>query len=446
MKLLSKLMYVFVVSSMLTYSTNTTLKLNTTAEVDSSIVINNNTIDNPSLKPEVVNLKPNTANDKVAQVKENTTRSTSSVKAKASSPQATAPALTSPKPVPKVSSTPKPAPSPVSEVHKPAPPSVPTSSKLILGYGTYYYSGDSASYNSLIGHSSLINELATHTYIVDSTGGIYIQGNGPFPLNQVSYANGHGIKTLAVVRNEFSASVASSVLNNTTYRTNLINSISNSLRSYGYKGVNIDFEMLKSSDRDAYTSFMKELYSALHQQGFLVSIALPAKTYDSSKAYWTYAYDYIALGNYSDQVILMTYDEHYPGGKPGPIASINWVQQVVSYAVSVIPRSKLLLGLAAYGYDWPSNGGATVSYSIQTANSTAAKYGADIQWDSSSQVPYYVYTDNNEVTHSVYFENSTSIGYKLNIVNNSNLLGAAIWRLGLEDEIYWTTIKTKLSK
>lgn len=51
----------------------------------------------------------------------------------------------------------------------------------------------------------------------------------------------------------------------------------------------------------------------------------------------------------------MTYDEHYPGGSPGPIASIGWVNNVVKYATTVIPKEKIYLGLAAYGYDWWGN-------------------------------------------------------------------------------------------
>jgi spore germination protein YaaH len=44
----------------------------------------------------------------------------------------------------------------------------------------------------------------------------------------------------------------------------------------------------------------------------------------------------------------MTYDEHYPGGTAGPIASISWVENVVKYAITVIPREKIMLGVAAY--------------------------------------------------------------------------------------------------
>lgn len=337
------------------------------------------------------------------------------------------------------SKAPAPAPAPI-----PAPPSRPSTSKLILGYGTYYGSTDTT-LNSLKSHSSTINELATHTYIIDTNGGIYTQGN-VFPTNQLSFADSKGIETLAVVRNEFNGGLAHDVLSNSTTSLALIGNIEKALAAHNYKGVNIDFELLYSQDREVFTNFMKNLYNTLKPKGYIVSIALPAKTSEVEK--WVYAYDYAKLGSYSDQVILMTYDEHYPGGAPGPIASINWTQRIVNYAASVIPRQKLLLGVAAYGYDWTVVDGkttSTASLSIQSAYSTAAANGVEVLWDSTAQVPYYNYT-NSKGSHTVYYENSTSLGYKLNIVNNSNLRGIAIWRLGLEDSSYWATISTKLNR
>ena len=332
---------------------------------------------------------------------------------------------------------------------KPAPITNPVSEKLVLGYGTYYYAGDTSSYNSLIKYGSFIDELATHTYSINRSGSLVIAGGG-FPTNQVSYANSKGIKTLAAIRNEegskFSAALGTAILNNTDVKNNLINDILNTVKTKNYKCVNIDFEMLNSKDRDAYTTFIKEVSEKLHKDGYMVTLAVPAKTLDSAKAYWTYAYDYKQLASYVDQVILMTYDEHWLSGTPGPVASVGWVQQVVNYAASVIPKNKIILGLASYGYDWNLSGGAAKSYSIQGAYNTAANNNAEIQWDDTAKVPYFMYTDSAGSERIVYFEDSTSISYKLNIVNNYNLGGVAIWRLGLEDEKYWTTIKDKLNK
>lgn len=315
------------------------------------------------------------------------------------------------------------------------------SAKVILGYATYYYPGDSSSYNSITAHSDIINQIATDTYNTDGSGNL----TGLLPVDQISYANSKNIDAYAMVANDFDGSIAKTLLESSANRANLINNISNAIRVNNFKGVNIDLEGIYSSDRVYLTTFMRELYAALHPQGYKVTIAVPAKTVESLTDGWAGAYDYAELANNSDEVVIMTYDEHYAGGAPGPIASEGWVQSVVNYAVSNIPSEKILLGIAAYGYDWPSNGAYAKAYGVDSMYNLAASYGAQIKWDPVSDTNYFNYTDSSSIYHSVWFENSTSIAYKLDIVNNNNLGGIAIWRLGLENADYWTSIKTKLN-
>lgn len=312
--------------------------------------------------------------------------------------------------------------------------------KLVLGYTTYYYSGDSSSYNSMVSNTSTIDEIATDTYTADGTGNI----SGLIPTNQITYANNNGIKAFAMITNNFDGAIAKSLLESSQNRTNLINNIVNGLKLNGYKGVNIDLEGVYYYDRSYLTTFMNELYTALHPQGFYVTMAAPAKTSDSPSASWSGAYDYAALPNYSYQIVLMTYDEHYPGGTPGPIASIGWVENVIKYAVTVIPRSKVLLGTAAYGYDW--SGSTTKAYGLSGIYNLALTTASTINWDSVSQAPYFNYIDSTGISHSVWFENAQSLNYKLDLVNSYNLSGIAIWRLGLENADYWTSIKTKFNR
>jgi spore germination protein YaaH len=431
-----------------TVNTSTNKDINNTEDAISTSVISEE-------KPVPAASTP--ANPPVAAPAKETSTKTVSSKSSTSTKKPTAPPVVKPSTPPKtkpaelkpVTVAPAAKPVEVAPEVKPAPVTNPVSKKLVLGYGTYYYSGDSSSYNSLTKYGSYIDELATHTYSINSNGSLVITGGG-FPTSQVSYANSKGIKTLAAIRNEegdrFSGKLGSTILNNAEVKNTLINDILNTVKTKNYKGVNIDFEMLNSNDRNAYTAFIKEVSEKLHKDGYLVTVAVPAKTLDSAKAYWTYAYDYKQLGAYADQIILMTYDEHWQSGTPGPIASAGWVQQVVNYAASVIPKNKIILGLGTYGYDWKLSGGYAKSYSIQGAYNTAANNNAEIQWDDTAKVPYFMYTDSTGAERIVYFEDSTSISYKLNIVNNSNLGGVAIWRLGLEDQKYWTTIKDKLNK
>lgn len=315
-------------------------------------------------------------------------------------------------------------------------------SKTVLGYTTYYYIGDSSSYNSIINHSQAIDSIATDTYIMDSIGNI----KGSVPYNQVSYANDNKIKTYAMVSNSFNADTAKGVLENSKNRQKLINNILQSLKSNNYKGVNIDIENVYYYDRSYFTTFMRELYNTLNPQGFEVTIALPAKTSDSMWQSWIGAYDYAEIAKVSDKIVLMTYDEHWSGGEPGAIASIGWVQNVINYAITVIPRDKILLGLAAYAYDWTSNGAKAKSYGISQAYNMASQKGAQVKWDSAAKSPYFNYTDSSGIYHTVYFENSTSISYKLDIVNNYDLGGVSIWRLGLENSDYWEIISNKFNR
>lgn len=308
------------------------------------------------------------------------------------------------------------------------------SSKIFLGFATYY------SYNSMVNNKTTINEIATVTYTTDGLGNIA----GIAPKIQIDFSNNNNIKPLAMLSNNFDGNIAKSLLESPTNRQTLITNTLNAIKLNNYKGVNVDIEGIYYYDRNYYTTFIKELNNTLHPLGYEVTISIPAKTIDSATNAWEGAYDYTALGSCCDRVIIMTYDEHYPGGQAGPIASIDWVQNVANYAITVIPKEEIVLGLSAYGYDWSSNG--TKAYGIDAINNIALKYGATIKWDSVSQSPYFNYVDSNNISHSVWFENNKSVEYKLDIVNNMNLSGAAMWRLGLENPDYWTSIKTKLGK
>ncbi|HBY21308.1 MAG: chitinase [Clostridiales bacterium GWE2_32_10] len=312
----------------------------------------------------------------------------------------------------------------------PPPVISPPTGKIVLGYATYYYSGDSSSYNSIVASTSILDEIVTHTYTTDGSGNL----TGLIPLEQIAYAKSHNIKVMASVSNQFSGSVAKQLLESDINRKNLINNILSELVKYGYSGVNIDIEGVYAANRTNMTTFMQELYGTLNPKGYLVTMAVPAKTSDSLTNSWNGAFDYKSLAMYSDQIVIMTYDEHYAGGTPGAIASYGWVKNVVDYSITVIPKEKILLGLAAYGYDWSASG--TKSYSVSKANEVASTYGAQIMWDSVSQSPYYIYYDAQGIKHEVWFENSYSIPFKLNMVKDYNLLGVAIWRLGLEDAAY----------
>jgi Predicted glycosyl hydrolase len=361
-------------------------------------------------------------------------------------PTPTPTATIKPTNTPVVTQTPTPPPTPT---YAPTPtltatptptPTSTTSAKKVLGFTTYYYTGDKSSYNSIVSNVNTLDEIITATHITDGLGNI----TGTVPVDQLTYANSNNINTILMIGNNFDGSIAKTLLENPNNRKVFIQNLMVILKANGYKGVNIDLEGVYYYDRSYYTQFLSEIQASLNPAGYLLSVSVPAKTYDSLTNSWNGAFDYAAISKYADQIVIMAYDEHYPGGTPGAIASIGWVTNVVKYAVTVIPKEKVYLGAAAYGYDWYST--TTKAYSINGCLSLAASNNAAIQWDDTSKSPWFSYTDSTGASHNVWFENSQSISYKLDLVNTYGLAGMSIWRLGLENTEYWNSIKTKLGK
>jgi spore germination protein YaaH len=136
--------------------------------------------------------------------------------------------------------------------------------------------------------------------------------------------------------------------------------------------------------------------------------------------------------------VLMTYDDHWSGGPAGAIAPLDWVGDVVNYATKYIPANKLLLGLEFYGYDWNiSDGGSAAAIGYDDIVSTILDTGGKPYMDPQSHTPVYTY-QGWDGTHQIWFENSTSLGYKLNLIENKGLAGWGGWRVGLEDENFWS--------
>lgn len=323
----------------------------------------------------------------------------------------------------------------------PAPTEAATQESVVMGYYVKDWYTDDASYNSLVKNHSSLNYAATFAARIDSNGELIVD----FPPTEgISLAKEKGVKPLLVVHNMVNgmdSASASAVLGDPNKRWKLANNITWLVKKYGYAGVNIDLEAIPTWNRDDYSKFLWELKGLLRSGNYILTAAVPAKNSDQRDNKWSGAYDYQELGRVCDYVMLMTYDEHWLGGEPGPIASLPWVQGVLDYAVGQMPSSKILLGLAGYGYDWSA--GKTKSIKWKDINGLVQRTGAKISWDAQSSSPYFYYWNGTE-QHEVWFENKYSLGIKLGLVKSYNLGGVGMWRMGFEDDDYWNTLRTKL--
>lgn len=230
----------------------------------------------------------------------------------------------------------------------------------------------------------------------------------------------------------FSNEISSIVLNDMQVQENLIQNTLETMRRKGYYGMDIDFEFVFPRERDLYTAFIANMTNALNPEGYEVIVALAPKSSGDQPGLLYEAHDYGGLGNVANAVLLMTYEWGYTYGPPLAVAPINLVRDVVDYAVSVIRRDKIFLGIPNYGYVWrlPYVEGASRAQSIsnQFAVAIAAQNNAEIQYDETAQSPFFNFTRGG-VRYEVWFEDARSIRAKLALVPEYGLRGVGYWNL-----------------
>ncbi len=97
-------------------------------------------------------------------------------------------------------------------------------------------------------------------------------------------------------------------------RTHLVRQLLEYVTARRFDGVSIDFEEVPAERNADLTRLVEELSSAFHAAHLTVSVNVPA---DDD------GFDYAGIARQADYVIVMAYDEHWPAGKPGPIAGLD---------------------------------------------------------------------------------------------------------------------------
>lgn len=222
------------------------------------------------------------------------------------------------------------------------------------------------------------------------------------------------------------------VVNNEEATGRLIQELLAVMEEKRYKGIDIDFEYILASDRDAFTAFVQNTAEVMRSRGFHTSVALAPKTSADQTGLLYEGKDYAALGAAADHVLLMTYEWGYTYGPPMAVAPINQVRRVVDYAVTEIPPEKIDLGIPNYGYDWPLpyERGVTRATTINNIQAVriAVERGAVIQFDPVAQSPYFHYSLEG-VEHEVWFEDIRSLQQKFNLIKEYHLRGCGYWQI-----------------
>ncbi|WP_202077494.1 S-layer homology domain-containing protein [Caldalkalibacillus salinus] len=157
-----------------------------------------------------------------------------------------------------------------------------------------------------------------------------------------------GVKVVPFLSNHWDRTSGENALEN---METLVNDLAEAVETYQLDGINVDIEGLNHTHRDDFTSFVRLLREVIPAE-LEVSVAVAANPRGWETG-WHGMYDYAKLAQHSDYLMIMSYDEHSAGSEPGPVASYNFTEQSIQYALDQgVHRDKIVLGLPFYGRLW----------------------------------------------------------------------------------------------
>jgi LysM repeat protein len=312
----------------------------------------------------------------------------------------------------------------------------------------YLYHGSSNTYMETMKHTQGAINVVSPTYFD-------INADGSLKLTPVldryfiASMQSNGIRVVPFVSNHWNRVLGEKALDN---REALSDQIAEAVRIYNLDGVNIDIENVTHEYRDEYTEFTKMLRAKIPADKE-VSVAVAANPRGFTQG-WHGSYDYNSLAQSSDYLMIMAYDESYTGSEPGPVASIQFVEKSIQYAINNgVPREKIVLGIGHYGRYWKE--GATVGGNGM-ANEHVAQaikmYKGVVTFDQASMSPKATFTikegdpalnvygrNLQPGNYTVWFENEQSIRAKFELVEKYGIKGTGNWGLEQENPQLWNS-------
>ena len=347
--------------------------------------------------------------------------------------------------------------------------------KILTGWIPYY--SIKTSLPAAINNADLIKEVMPFWYTLKFNGktqstvvtDLYTPANPSIPIAQtIGALRGAGFSLIPTITDGTEKGVLAGLLAKPAARTQIVQAITTMVIANNYDGIDLDFEGFAFVDGNAtwsktaplWTAFVKELSAALRAQNKLLSVSTPyvLDPKGTQKGYFVYAW--AAIAPFIDRLRIMTYD--YSVAKVGPIGPLSWTERTVQYAVSVMPASKVFVGIAGYGRDWvtavsgvcPANvasvikGGAkAATFVMRDAQNLAASYGVTPVFNEqfgemtfSYQKVYNGTTAAGLATsctaqRTAWYQDAKSYSLRAALVDKYRLGGVTAWTIGMEEPL-----------
>jgi spore germination protein YaaH len=336
--------------------------------------------------------------------------------------------------------------------------------KILTGWMPYYSVKNSMA--AILANKDLMGEVSPFWYSLTSATAIkdqYASAKLTIPKKtHLDILRANGLLIIPAITDGTKKLVLSGLLAKPSTRSQVVNTITKLVLTNNYDGIDLDLEGFAFSDGTAswaktstsWVLFIKELSTLLHANGKILSMTTPV-VFDPAKkrggSYWVYNWPETAP--YIDRLRIMTYD--YSTSRPGPIGPLEWTEATAAYAATLMPPSKIWLGVPGYGRDWITKvtGKCPATYAklikagakaaVFTANKgigLASTYGAvPVYSEKMGEVTFTyekTYTEGTAsctATRVAWYQNSRAYLARMELVAKYKLGGLTQWTLGQED-------------
>lgn len=315
---------------------------------------------------------------------------------------------------------------------------------------SYIYFGSTGSYISHVDRTNgSLDEISPNYFNLNKDGSLALT-----PATERTFIDEMHRRDISVVpflSNHWDRELGQAAL---ARREELAGQLAEAVERYDLDGVNVDIENLTENERDLHTDFIRILRDKLPDEK-LIGVSVAANPYGITTG-WKGSYDYESLGKHSDYLMIMAYDEHYRGGEPGTVASISLAEKSIQYALSKVPKEKILLGIPFYGRIWKNGSGFPqgVGISNMEVQTLVSQYEGAAAFDPETFTPtatIKVKEKDEKLkirgipigpgTYTICYENELSIKQKLRLIEKYDIKGTGSWSLGEETADTWEYYK-----
>ena len=325
------------------------------------------------------------------------------------------------------------------------------------------------------GNLDLIRDISPFWYGLTGENSIkdkYALGKYTTPKEQViARLKANGILLLPTITDDNNKLVLANLLANPTSRSNIVQTIKALVLKYNYDGIDLDFETFYTQDgrsswaalKPNWIAFIKELSTALHDQGKLLSVTTPPDFAPETKRAGNWIYSWAEIGPLIDRLRIMAYD--FSTTSPGPIGPLPWTEDGVKYAITQMPASKVFLGIPGYGRDWITKVegvcpkdftssvvvGAKAAVVMREAPNLAASNNALPTYNTTNAESTFTYKKTYvdptnsasfcTASRTVWYPDERSYAARTNLVGKYRLGGIAVWTFGMENTAAITAVR-----